>query len=148
MDNTKLKPGLCHKCGKLVMIRPYCSRHRRKKLGLRLGTSTIPNAGLGVFSLRQFKAGDLVCRYYSEYLTQSQYKRRYKLKELAKYALEFKHGEFVDGSKHRGIDMMINHAENGDPRCNVDFAEDGIRAKLEIQPGDELLVDYGPDYWD
>lgn len=144
---AKIEPGLCLSCGKLTIFRPYCPKHRIDKLRLSIKTSTIPNAGFGVFALKQHKTNDLVCRYYSEYLSRPRYRERYGGSELAEYVLEFKPKEYVDGSIQRGVDMMINHVEKTDTRCNVEFREEGIFAIKDIQPGDELLVDYGPEYW-
>jgi hypothetical protein len=56
---------------------PYCHTHLELLCGLKVAPSTIGAAGDGLFALRSFKKGDVICIYYGERLTDAQTNDRY-----------------------------------------------------------------------
>lgn len=115
--------------------------------------SSLPNAGKGLFTKVFIPKGTRIVEYKGRITTWKEVKeddgengyifyiKRYHVidalptkKPLARYANDAK--GFV---RKKGI---VNNAE---------YAVDGLKAYVEstkdIQPGSEIFVDYGPDYW-
>ena len=56
---------------------PTCHIHTKKKYGLLVKKSSIPNAGDGLFALKEFKQGEFIADYKGEVLTKAQRDNRY-----------------------------------------------------------------------
>ena len=54
-------PGGCAR--QVTLGLPLCWQHTRLALGLRVAESTIPNAGKGLFALRDFAKDEWICDY-------------------------------------------------------------------------------------
>lgn len=139
---------------------PYCKPHLASKMHLELKPSNIVNAGLGVFACKTvgsdssdtelvFSPDQYVCPYLGEILTTEQLAERYNPESgcancfVAPYALEMNDNTFSDGACLRGVGTMLNHSDDG----NCQFLDKGIIAIKPIFNGDELLVSYGPMYF-
>jgi hypothetical protein len=153
-----LSVTLCEypKCTKLVTVgAPYCAVHLQHVLGLRIGTSTIPDAGMGVFAC-EFCAddrvvipeGDVVCPYVGEVLNLVELDARYG-DTTAPYALRISDDVVIDAACHRGVGAMINHSAehpNTEFVINADVLDVDIVATRDILAGEELFVNYGAEY--
>ena len=113
--------------------------------------STIPNAGLGLFTLQEFKSGDLIVPYKGEILTRAQMDERYG-NGLATYALQINKNTYIDSACARGTASFINtFPRHNNARFSVHSGRAGhppgasVRATKKIPAGSEIFVDYGPD---
>jgi hypothetical protein len=145
----------------------YCAKHRDVVLGVRIGTSTVPQAGGGLFATRRFvgpepedpKARDvLVCSYVGNYHLKQDFDRYMQEKPGAyttHYTLTLPGGSVVLDSEHcRSHGAMVNHA----PRKHavncvfvyVQALAEGkeavvwvaVKRGAVIEPGDELFIEY------
>jgi uncharacterized protein len=115
--------------------------------------------GKGLFASRKFENGEKVIEYLGERITEREYKRRYP-DGFARYGLE------VDGPRGNKIYIdaikpeksnearYANDAHDTEFENNTIFVMSGkkrkrayIVASRDIKPGEEILVDYGSDYW-
>lgn len=129
---------------------PYCRYHSR---GLRVLRSSIPNAGLGVYTKRAIPRGALVGEYSGELLNALDLRERYPPKlDPARYIFSTEWPDvFIDGARpDSGIERWIN--DGGDEQYqNVEARGLGARVLLyatrNIARGEELFLSYGAAYW-
>lgn len=134
---------------------PYCRAHLLYQHFLVIKTSTIPNAGLGVFVKNihkgnnevVFKTGDRICAYDGEVITQEVADHRYG-NNTAVYGVSLHNHMVEDGALRRGIGSLINHKPshancrlsiNAHNRCQ-------IIATKNIRNNTELFLSYGRSY--
>jgi hypothetical protein len=105
--------------------------------------SNIPNAGLGVFALKNFKKGDAMGYYSGAVLVDPK-----KTKRRGNYAMEVQGGQVIlDGACLFSFPTMINDIRDT-KRYNVRVDETALlRASANISEGEELYLDYGPSFW-
>ena len=124
---------------------PLCRTHTLRDVGLRVGPSSIPGAGRGVFAAVPFRRGAVICPYGSETVTQRQLDSRYG-GGIATYALCAPAAGCQDGACKRGLGSMIN-GSTGRRTPNVAFRGHGgtiaVVATRRILPGTELVAGYG-----
>jgi len=116
--------------------------------------------GLGLFAVRPLRRGTFLMDYLGESLTEAEFTERYAEGGVADYGLEldgiapWDAPVFVDARDPAKSNpaRYMNHAS--DDNCNVrkvkqrlPFRALRLYAARDIQAGDELLWDYGPDYW-
>ncbi|TRM62275.1 hypothetical protein BD626DRAFT_498705 [Schizophyllum amplum] len=108
--------------------------------------------GTGVFAAERMVPGDLICEYVGELIhpETTQSRSVLTIHRRCNYLFDL-NPEFAVDAVHAGNESrFINHCEhdnvaahiklvNGEPRL-------GIYANRAIKPGDELLIDYGPDF--
>jgi len=132
-----------------------CWQHTLSQKFLQIKTSTIPNAGDGLFARRGkiddrtivvFKSGNVVCQYNGEIISQQTLEDRYG-DNTAPYGVELR-GRKEDGALARGVGTLINH----NPRkknCRI-ATNRANRAQIiaikNVKNGDELFVSYGRSY--
>lgn len=126
---------------------------------LYLKKSLIPGAGKGLFTKTQFTRGDIVCEYEGEIVTWAECERR---------ADEGHEGYVFFITKHRCIDAyftpeaMARYANDAKGIGRVEGLKNNAQYEIKVRqgvkrgfivatrtinPGDEILVDYGDDYW-
>ena len=111
-------------------------------------TSRLPGAGLGLFAVRAFAVGDLVCEYTGTVLDSAA-----RSLEDKSYLMRLGEGVFVDARTHYEVHARyINDCR--DKRVhNVSFDKRPseqralVVASRPIAAGDELYASYGPLYW-
>ncbi|RYE19654.1 MAG: SET domain-containing protein [Sphingobacteriaceae bacterium] len=123
----------------------------KRERGLRIKTSTIPNAGLGLYTSRIFDNNALIDSYYNGCVQET------------KQAIHDRYGDEVAtyvwcGNKQNCRDAKStqsnyvrysNSCTNpNDPRdCNAIINNVGnLRALRLLEPNEEILVDYGAEY--
>jgi transposase InsO family protein len=125
----------------------YCYSHRRCLLGLRIGRSSIPGAGLGVIATKELPkktrllyAGDLV--------------PVANASDGGAYYLELRSppGTAVDAARtNAGDGRWVNDPKGTGKRANCKFVGQNGSAVVEttrrIAAGEELLASYGGGYW-
>ena len=136
----------CNKDGSVFWIVSRVTQSKNNfhlKAWVKIGTSSIPEAGQGVFALRKFKKNSVVgC-----YVGKSYYpEQKNMLQKDGMYSLEVCAGAaIIDASTCGNFTAYINDQS----RCsNCKFNENGeIKATRDIQVGEELFMSYGPQYW-
>ena len=105
--------------------------------------SRIPNAGDGVFADRNFKVNRVIGYYTGAYSLHRE--------SSCEYAYEINgFGRVIDAAKCGNWTRKINDGchRRRKPVCNVEFGPDNqIVTTRYIRKGEELFIDYGPDYW-
>jgi uncharacterized protein len=104
------------------------------------------SSGLGLFATRPFKKGEFVVRYTGRRVTDAESERREA--RGARYMFEINSHWAIDGSSRRNLARYVNHS----CRPNVEALERRKHrivyvARRRIEPGEEITVDYGKDYF-
>jgi SET domain-containing protein len=114
------------------------------KKPFRVGRS---RTGLGLFATEEIKKGTRVVEYSGRRLTN---KRAEWIEDNTdnRYVFELNSKWSIDGSTRKNLARYVNHS----CRPNVEAYQYDMkiwyRAKWTIQPGDEITVSYGQDYFD
>ena len=135
---------------KATLTHPYCEEHTESELGFIVKKSLVENAGLGLFTTRKYKRGDVVVEYTGEVLTTEQYNKRYDKEGYGEYGMTLGKNKVIDARKtSSGLARYICDAYGSDLKKNVQYEEhDGkieVVAIKKIKPGDEFLVSYGKE---
>lgn len=103
------------------------------------------SAGLGLKTLRDFKKGQNIIEYVGERITSDEADRR-----GGKYLFELNDKYTIDGSGRDNLARYINHSCKPNCEAELNYAETRvfIKAKRNIEAGEELTVDYGKTYFD
>lgn len=115
--------------------------------------STIPNAGKGLFTKVLIKKGTRIVEYKGRRSTWKEVKD-----EDGKngYIFFINRNNVIDGLPYKKALARYANDARGLVKIkgltnNCDYMVDGVRAYIEakkdIEPGSELFVDYGKDYW-
>lgn len=148
-------------CQNKTYFLPYCKKHTRELLNLEVKTSTLKNAGLGLFAYNPskkivFKKSEFIHFYHGEVLTWSQYEQRYFAhldptgkKWFTPYAADA--GEnIIDSLIVRGVCGFANDNLK-EPNAVYKYMRGnlgGFFAKRDIFHGEEIFISYGKEYWD
>ena len=101
-------------------------------------------AGLGLFTTKSIKKGQIIVEYWGPLLTDEQME-----KKGGKYLFALGKDWTIDGSSRDNLARYINHwcvQTNCEP---IQYAKRiKIRAKKNIKAGEELHYDYGKEYFD
>jgi hypothetical protein len=103
------------------------------------------SAGLGLFATAPFKRGDFIIEYTGELISTDEADRR-----GGKYLFVVSDTQTIDGKGRANTARYVNHSCS--PNAEAELDEDELRvriyAKKKILPGEEILYDYGKEYWD
>uniref|UniRef100_A0A6P7FYP5 Probable histone-lysine N-methyltransferase set-23 n=1 Tax=Diabrotica virgifera virgifera TaxID=50390 RepID=A0A6P7FYP5_DIAVI len=131
--------------------------------GLMVKPCSNTHKGLGLFTTTSINAGNFVCEYAGEVLTETEAKTRFELyKELYKmnYILcvneifdRYKLKTFIDPTIYGNIGRYINHSCN--PNCKLVIVKENnampiiaIFANKNLEPETEITYDYGEEQRD
>ena len=93
--------------------------------------------------------GDKITSYNGEFIDRDVLLQRYDV-HTAPYGIQYDRDTYIDSALLRGIGSLINHTQmkNTNVRFSVDRRNRAINlvATRNIRNGDELLVNYGPQY--
>jgi hypothetical protein len=108
----------------------------------RIGRS---RTGLGLFATKPIRKGAKIVRYFGPLLDS----RNKKHDIENKYLFELNGRWTIDGSVRKNIARYINHAcrPNAESDVSARKRKVVIRAKKNIEPGEEINYDYGTDYF-
>lgn len=153
----------CKKCGQPIkdargrcrrrtcVTQPRCWQHTQQVQGLRVKPSTVAGAGKGLFATKTFERNQTIAPYKGEKLTHAQLERRYPGDTVAQYVAQRGPDLFLDARRtSAGVARYANHKRP--PQNNADLTaaphnKVELEAKRRIRPGQEIFVDYGPEYW-
>lgn len=159
-------PGLMHKrecvqcehpgCSRITCITAqFCSRHLPLHTGLRVGPSTLPGAGLGLFAARDFRR-ETPIGYFTGALVPASIVHAPTYRSC--YALELNEEWVIDCNSTQ--DSILRYSNDCFPaqkkrglcRVNAGFFEGdpGLRlwAIRDIATGEEIFWHYGKSYWE
>lgn len=121
---------------------------------LEIRTSTIPNAGQGVFAKQAFKKDQVIGRYAGRAISREQMMKLPKEDMNKIISINTASGgeKLIDGKHLKHYSAFFNHKwkVKGNPMgaANLTVFNEGIFTCLRaIQKGEELFFDYGPKYW-
>ena len=99
--------------------------------------------GLGLFTAVPMKKGDCIIEYVGDILTTDDEVNA----RGGQYLFEVSSKKTIDGSVRSNIARYINHSCR--PNCEVDIIKGRVfvYAKRAIKPGEELVYDYGKDFF-
>lgn len=119
--------------------------------------STIPKAGLGLFSKKDFNVDDIICEFSGELIDESEVDRRNK-KKSGDYFIDMGGDITLDSYNSDCLAKYANDADGPNKVTGltnnseiVVFKDDFsacIVATRPIKKGEEILVSYGKSYWD
>ncbi|KAE8977898.1 hypothetical protein PR003_g22079 [Phytophthora rubi] len=119
-------------------------------IGVEVRASNIPRAGQGLFATRFYAEGSIVCVYTGVVLSNHQ---AWKLPDKS-YLMKLGDGKYVDALHcPEVLARYINDCRGRRGGFNVRFDKRpqderaDVVALRDVQPGDELYVDYGRLYW-
>jgi SET domain-containing protein len=130
--------------------------------GLEVRTSTIKEAGLGLFATRPFKSNDYITQYCGRRTSADEAKAA--VGPGQEFGRHHSHTKSVgphevilglqghDARTGIGGASLANHAKTPNTTYASLELKSGqtlifIKAKTDIKPGDELFVNYGRNYW-
>ena len=102
------------------------------------------SAGLGLFANIAYTKSDEIIEYRGETITTEEGNRR-----GGKYLFELNEQFMIDGKGRDNIARYINHScrPNASPELSEDETQIKIFAKKQINVGDEITINYGPEYF-
>jgi len=133
-----------------VFTPPYCWQHLQSDGHLVIGPTTLRGFKfLGLFACgKTFMPGERIIEYVGSKIRKKTFRKRYPgKKEVAPYAIGL-----LDAACVRGAGSLANSCGSRKSRCNAKYEEVKggkvyIVATKSIKSGQEILVDYGEDYW-
>jgi uncharacterized protein len=112
----------------------------------RIVVRSSPVHGRGVFALQPLSVGTKILEYKGEIVSWKQAQRRYERSNAEAghtFFFDLDDGRVIDGARGGNSARWINHSCQ--PNCETE--QDGdrvfIHALRDIEPGDELFIDYG-----
>ncbi len=103
------------------------------------------NAGLGLFATAPYKRGDFIIEYTGELISTDEANRR-----GGQYLFVVSDEKTIDGKGRENTARYVNHSCK--PNAEAELDEDELRvriyAKKKILPGEEIVYDYGKEFWD
>jgi uncharacterized protein len=122
---------------------------------LYVSESQIPNAGKGLFTAIPILKNEIISLYEGEIISNKEALRRAK-KGLAQYFIDMQDGNILDSMNVECFAKYANDA-NGYVKSNfkvnsiIAFDENDnicLKAKRNIESGEEIFCSYGKVYWD
>jgi SET domain-containing protein len=115
------------------------SRHASK--GVEVKRSKL--GGLGLFATRDFKKGEFIIEYIGEKLTTAEADRR-----GGKYLFILNKHFTLDGKSRKNVARYANHACRPSAESDVKRMRVVVTALRPIHTGEEIVYDYGKEYFD
>ncbi len=118
-------------------------RGRRRKSAFRIGRAS---AGLGLFAVAATAQDAFIVSYSGKRIATTaahERERRYG----ARYMFEIDRRWTIDGSPRSNLGRYVNHSCAPNAEAVVRQGRIAIVALRDIAPGEEITMDYGPDYF-
>jgi hypothetical protein len=135
-------------CGSLTAKGRYCFNHMRTEEGVRVTTSTVQGAGYGLFAARDFARGDHIADYTGDEVIPR------NAGDGGPYCLTVTRRRLIDAARtNTGYGRWANDPRGTNSGPNAEFVVNvarktgRVRATRRVRKGEEILVSYGPSYW-
>ena len=154
-------------CEELTEIGDLCHQHAIDLLGLTVKTSSLENAGLGLFTTRARRKGDYICPYLGRIVSSTDFEMapdEYSVEIDRERVLTARYssdgfGRYANDRRSNAVNNCLLlteatytrvHAPPGMRRRGRASSEAVIClvAKRNIEAGAELFVSYGREYWE
>ena len=122
-----------------AVARPKPALARRRPEGVRVGRSS---AGLGLFATGPYKKGERIIEYFGRTLSKDE-----EYSSRSKYLFEVNSRKTIDGTTRENIARYINHSCTPNCEPEIERGRIFIDAIKKIKPGEELVYDYGEEYF-
>ncbi len=99
--------------------------------------------GLGLFSMSEIPKGKCIIEYKGRVISK---KEEYTIN--SKYLMEIDSRTVIDGSARSNIARYINHSCKPNAEIATWKKKAWIMSIKKIKPGEEILYDYGEEYWE
>ena len=117
---------------------------------LEIRDSEIEGAGKGLFTTIERNAGDFICYYEGENLSEKQLFNRYKNNKKMTYVLQRNQDSYIDARDNpKLLARYINSYHNSRKKTNCKYSINprtnlvSVKATTHILPNSELLIAYG-----
>ncbi len=100
------------------------------------------SAGLGLFASEEIPKGKCVIEYVGRVI-----KGKEEYTSNSKYLFEVHSRKTIDGRDRSNIARYINHSCKANAEPTIHKARVFIMSKRKILAGEEIVYDYGEDYW-
>ena len=125
---------------------------------VRIAPSKIPGAGMGLYLLEDAEKGECIARYSGDPLAKAECDQR----KHSQYRMQVHRNLFLDAENQKHFEgRYINDARHSKYKVNARFAANyainicsitgfswvRIYATRKIKAGEEILIDYGDDFW-
>ncbi|HVF66269.1 MAG TPA: SET domain-containing protein [Pyrinomonadaceae bacterium] len=100
------------------------------------------NTGLGLFATRHIAAGRRIIRYVGPILTSAEVEQR-----TGRYFFSIDEDYAVDGSARTNLARYVNHSCRPNAEALVEGKRIWIWSKRQIEPGEQITIDYGKEYF-
>ena len=122
---------------------------------LEVKTSTIPDTGKGLFTLKDIKKGERIIEYLGEPISSAECDRRAEKNQYG-YIFQISKNKFIDA--FHVPDALARYANDANGlvkvkgirnNCNYEVWKwrGWIKAEKNIKAGEEIFVSYGAEYW-
>ncbi|RMX64783.1 hypothetical protein DD238_006778 [Peronospora effusa] len=137
----------------LIVLRSYylLNASPDQDLGVQVRKSNIPGAGKGLFATKRHVQGSIICEYTGVVLYNQE--NAWKLKDKS-YLMKLGDGKYIDALHcPQVLARYINDCRGHFGGFNVHFEKRpqddkaDVIAMRDIEPGEELYVNYGRLYW-
>jgi len=127
-----------------------CWQHTKYRKGLYLAPSSLgDHAGTGLFANKDFEAGETITKYGGKLLDEKEYDQTESV-----YGIQVGNGKVRDASSTQsGLGRWVNDARDRDIN-NATLVKDEddttkiiVVAERNIEKGEEILADYGKQFW-
>src|SRR4051812_37324181 len=99
--------------------------------------------GLGLFATRPIAAGRRIIQYVGPILTSAEVERR-----TGRYFFSIDEEYAVDGSARANLARYVNHSCRPNAEALVEGKRIWIWSRRAIEPGEQITIDYGEEYFD
>lgn len=135
-------------CSRPTVTGQYCAEHLSVHENLAVLESTLPGAGLGLFSARGHSAGQIVGRYTGKRLQSNAGEDAL----AGPYLLAISAHEYIDAAaSNTNPTRYINDGCSADlNNARLECRTDGtvyVTMTAACRPGEEILMSYGDEYW-
>ena len=143
------------RCKARTCMGHLCWQHAMRDVGVRVLPSKIPNAGKGLFAVRDFKKGETVAMYHAgPCMTRDEFETKYPGDLLVEYGLCYGNQCSNPYKTNQKYARYANH-QRGSMRnadlvgksCNTFRIKATKNIKASRKDPMEVYVDYGNEYW-
>jgi SET domain-containing protein len=128
------------------------SKRSIQNRNLYVAESTLANAGHGLFAKKLIKKGKIVCFLSGEIIDEAEAEKR-DVGDRGHYFVGLSSGNILDVYNSGSFGRWANDARHkGRNNCRIYSTRNAKRAYIsaikDIHPDDEILVDYGMQFWE